>query len=157
MTGACHTFRPVPLDDVAAGQDVRLRVTGAFADTLGPILMQDDARVVEGTVVEDNGSGVMLEIPVTMGQAGVGSQTLSQRINIPSGALVDAEVKELSKPRTAAAVAILAGAATAIVISQFSGDSGGAPLPGPGGPLDDQVAPPFTTVSWSTIRALFGF
>ena len=134
-TSACHTFRPVIVDDLAPGQIVRARITSAFADSLSPILMRD-ARDFEGVVVENNDSAILMDIPVEQTLTGLRFETLSQRVDIPDAAFVDLEIKELNRGRTFGVVAGIVVAAGAFVLSQFNKQSGGASSGGPGGPAD---------------------
>ncbi len=155
-TAGCYTFQQASVSEVVPGQDVRLRVTGAFADSLGPLIMRTDARVVEGSVISEASDALLVEIPVDNELVGMRLETLSQRVEIPEEAFVDVEVKELSKPRTAGAVAVVAGVAAAIVITQFNDDSGGAQRPGPGQPVESRVSRPFFSVSLGFFKALLG-
>ena len=134
-TSACHTFRPVVVDELISGQTVRARITGAFSDSLSPILLRD-AREFEGVVIENAGSTVLMEIPVEQSLAGLRFETLSQRVEIPDAAFVGLEIKELDRARTFGAVALGVGALAGFVVAQFNKQSGGASGGGPGGPLD---------------------
>lgn len=134
-TSACHTFRPVTVAELTPGQTVRARITGAFADSLSPILMRD-ARNFEGVVVENGGSTVLMEIPVERTLAGLRLQTLSQRVEIPAAAFVDLDIKELDRGRTIGAVAIVVAAVGGFVLAQFNKQSGGGSGGGTGGPQE---------------------
>ena len=61
MLSGCYTFQAVAPGDLTPGQSVRVRITGAFADSVGPLLMRDDARVLEGSVIERSTSATLLE------------------------------------------------------------------------------------------------
>ena len=155
-SAGCYTFIPTTPGDVVPDQDVRLRVTGAFADSLGPLIQRPDARVVEGRAVATGPGSLTFEIPVGAPDVGTRGEPLRQRIQIPEGALLNVEVKTLSRPRTGVAAAAAIGGAVGLVIWQFGGDSGGAPMPGPGRPPEDIVTRPVLGVSWDLVRALFG-
>lgn len=150
----CHTFQPATIADLTPGEDVRARVTGAFADSLSAVL-SGDARVLEGSYVESNGSTVYIDVPVSSAYQGMRLQTLNQRIEVPATAFVDVERRELSRARTGLAIGAVLAAAGAILITQLSGDTGGGSLPGGGGPVDAIVGTPTTpsvslvpVVSW---------
>ena len=147
----CHTFQPVPVSELTPGEAVRARVTGAFSDSLSPILA-GDARVIEGSYVESNGSTVYLDVPVSSAYQGMRLQTLNQRIEVPVAAFVEMERKQLSKERTGLAVGSAVVAAAALVISQLSGEAGGGVRPGGGGPVDAVVSAPsaslVSALSW---------
>lgn len=148
-TSGCHTFQPTSLSELAPGEDVRARITGAFADSLSAIL-PGDARVVEGTFVEASGPAVFIDVPVTSSYQGMRLQTLNQRVEIPEDAFMDVERKRLSKSRTGFALGAVVAASAAIIIAQLSGDTGGGVPPGGGGPVDAVVATP----SVSLVHAL---
>ena len=155
-SAGCHTFRPAQLDEVVPGHDIRMRVTGAFADSLSSMLQRDDARVVEGTVVSERPQSLMLDITVSNELEGMRLETFNQRVEVPDAAFVDVEIKELSKPRTIGALAAVAGVATVVVISQFSGDSGGAQQPGPGRPVESTISIPLSSLPLRILGGLFG-
>lgn len=151
---ACHTFQPAAPGDLVPGQDVRVRITGAFADSVGPLLMRDDARILEGSVVERSSSTILLEVPVSQSLEGMRFQSLNQRVEIPDAAFVDVEIRQLSKGRSILAAGATAAIAAGIVIAQLNKDSGGGDLPGGGGPVESVVSMPgfslTTLVGWLT-------
>ena len=147
---ACHTFRPVATDQLTAGQAVRVRITGAYSDSLSAILLSDQ-RIFEGVVIENSGPSVLMEIPVQAAFEGMRFQTLSQRINVPKVAFVDLEMKEFSRSRSLAALAIGGAALGAIVVSQLNKTSGGDARPGSGGPNDAIVSLPLISLPVSAI------
>ncbi len=155
VSAGCYTFRPAAMDEIGPGQDVRMRVTGAFADSLGPLVMRPDARVFEGTVVADAPGSLMLDIPVPP-QVGVGREVVSQRVEVPEDAFVDLELKELSRARSVGVAALIGAAGAVIVIAQFSGDSGGADRPGTGQPVESIISIPLVDVPMRIARALLG-
>lgn len=155
-TTGCYTFRPASADEIGVGEDVRLRITGEFSDSLAPLLGRSDARVVEGEVVMDEPSSVMLQVPVNRQMAGMRLETFNQRVEIPENAFVDVEIRELSKPRTIGTIAAVTGAAAVIVITQFAGDNGGGDLPGTGQPVEQTAARPWFSVSLGALASLFG-
>lgn len=144
----CHTFQPTTLSELVPGENVRATVTGAFADSLG-VMLGNDSREVEGAFVETQGSSVYLDVPVTAQYVGMRLETLNQRIEVPSAVFVDLERKELSKGRTALALGAITAVATALIVTQLSGDTGGGARPGGGGPVDAVVTTP--SVSLTTI------
>jgi len=149
----CHTFQPTAIDEVAPGQAIRARVTGAYSDTLSAVLQRTDAREVEGRVVERIGTSMLLEVPVSRSLEGMRFQTLNQRIEIPDGAIQVVETKELDRLRTFGAAGIGAAIVIAIVVNQLSGETGGGDIPGPGSPSDGVVSAdlfrvPVTALGW---------
>jgi hypothetical protein len=138
----CYTFQPTSAEGIGPGQDVRVRVTGAFADSLGPLLMRDDARVIEGPIVAGDPTSVLMDVAVSSGLQGIRMETLNQRVEIPRNVMVDVETKELSKGRTYGLIAVAVAAGAAIAIAQLSGDSGGGNPPGGGGPVEAVIDAP---------------
>lgn len=138
----CYTFQPASPQELAPGQSVRVRITGAFSDSVGPLLMLDDARVLEGAVIERSASATLLEVPVSQGLQGMRFRTLNQRVEIPDAAFVDVETRQLSKGRTFIAAGGAVAIAAAIVVAQLNKDSGGGDIPGGGGPEESIVSMP---------------
>ena len=146
-TSACHTFRPVVIDELTAGQNIRARITGAFSDSLSPILLRD-AREFEGIVVENSGSSLLMEIPVDQRLAGLRFETLSQRVEIPAAEFLDLEIKELDRGRTVLAIGFVVAAVGGFVLAQLNKRSGGGSSSGPGGPQDAIFPVPIGGISW---------
>lgn len=131
--------------EVVPGQTVRARITGEFSDSLSPILMRD-AREFEGTVVENDGSSILMEIRVNQTLTGMRFETLSQRVVIPAAAFLDLEIKELDRRRTVAAIALGVAAVGGFVLAQLNKQSGGGSSGGPGGPQDILLPLPILSV-----------
>jgi len=145
MASGCYSLQPIDVASLAPGQIVNARITGAFADSLGPIL-QRDARTFEGSVVEASGSSVFLDVAVSSGYQGMQLKTLSQRIEVPRSAFVEVSSKELSRSRTFMALGALAAVSSGLVISQLNSSTGGAERPGQGGPVESRVPGPSFSV-----------
>lgn len=150
VLAGCHTFQPTSADTVVPGERVRVRVTGAFSDTLASVLQRDDARIFEATVVSETGSSLFLDVPIQQELRGMRFETLNQRVEVPTSAFVDLETKRLDKGRTLMAGGVLAAALGTFVAIELSKESGGGTLPGgPGGPVDAIVSfEPWRAISW---------
>jgi hypothetical protein len=136
----CHTFQPASPGDLVPGQSVRVRVTGAYSDSLAPILQRDDSRVFEGVVASREASSFLLDVPVQHSLQGMSFETLSQRVEVPTSALIEVETRQLHKGRTIAAVGVAAAVVGTVVAYQLSKDSGGGSIPGGGGPVESVVS-----------------
>lgn len=149
-TAGCHTYQPASVETVAPGERVRVRVTGAFSDSLATILQRDDARTFEATVVSDTDTSMFLDVPVQQELRGMRFETLNQRVEVPTSAFVDVETKRLDKGRSLLAGGVLAAAIGTFVVIELSKESGGGNLPGnPGGPVDAIVSwNPWGALSW---------
>lgn len=126
--GGCYHYLPSSPQEVVAGQAVRLRLTGDEAAKYTDLRLSDP-RLLEGTVVDRSGSGVMLDATVGVNNAETGSRALTQRLNIPLAGVLDVELKELDRTKTSFLVggsAVLAG----LVIGKVSGAFGGSETPG---------------------------
>jgi hypothetical protein len=145
IVSGCHTFQPTSIAELTPGQDIRVRVSGAFSDSLSSIV-PGDSRSMEGAFVESTETSVFMDVPVTSEYEGMRLQTLSQRIEIPAGELLDIEWKQLSGSRTGIAVGTVVALASAIVIGQLSGDKGGGSPPGVPGPVDYMTATPSLSI-----------
>ncbi len=155
-TAGCHTFTPTRLSDVTPGQEVRVRVSGAWSDTLSAVLLTDDARVVEGAVIDVSSNAAMLEVPVNTELRGMRMESVAQRIEVPAGEIVDVELKELSKARTFGALGAVGIVLGTLVVSQLNQDSGGQNPPGGGGPEDAIVTFPLLRVPIGLLGGLLG-
>lgn len=144
----CHTFQPTSVDELLPGQAVRARVTGAFSDSLGTLLLREDAREFEAVVVDGTGTSVFLDVPVQPGMTTFRGQALAQRVEIPQDAFVEVEVKELDRARTFGMVAAVGVVIGSLVIAELTSGTGGADRPGPGGPVDAIISLPIAGLSW---------
>ena len=118
VLGGCYSHRPVTLDEVTAGDDIRVRVTAREMDRLEAEVPLPD-RVFRGTVVGAE-SGLLLQVPVPGSEAGPTSAgPLFNRIRVAPDGLVEVEVRELDRVRTFGLVAAAAAVATAVGIAAF--------------------------------------
>ena len=154
--GACHTYQPMPVRELAPGSDVRVRLSGAYADSLAPVLQRDDARVLEGKIVGSAGSSVLLEVPVEQSLRGMRLQTLNQRVEIPETALLETERKRLDRGRTFLAVGAAAAVVGTFVVIQLTKESGGSGNPGTGGPVEAVVSTDVLGSLLGGVRFLLG-
>ncbi len=138
-TAGCYTFQPTSATDLTVGQTVRARVAGAWADSLDAVI-QRDARIFEGTVVEDRGSALLMEIPIHVEGGARTPGALNQRVEIPDAAFLELELKTLDRRRTGMAAGVVAIAAGAFVLQQLNGRSGGEPDFGGPGPVEAILA-----------------
>ena len=107
----CYTYAPLETSNLAAGMDVRARVSSQMARELSPLLGSPDPRLLNGKVIAA-GDTLVLEVPSVL-QAEVGSsvQTLHQRVSIPRPALLEIESRTLDRYKTG----MLAGAAGLVI------------------------------------------
>ena len=143
----CHAYRPASLSDLHSGARVRALLTQDQYEDLDEYLLGGD-RVVEGTVVEVDPAGVLLEVPVVTIAEGIRVESLSQRLRIPAGGMADVELRSLDRTRTYALAGVIGAALGAIVWDQFARRARrGTEVP-PGPPEEDRVVViqiPFST------------
>lgn len=108
LSAGCYTYRPVDFDEVRVDSDVRARLTARQVDELNGVL-PSESRVIEGRVLEENGSSYLLLVPVLAELRGARIETINQRLDIPRSGIVELEMRELDRLRTG--IAIGAGAA----------------------------------------------
>lgn len=132
VSAGCYKYAPIDPAELTVGSQARARVTLEQAATIGEITGSGD-RVVAGEVVGLDDGSILLSVPTASVNAGLGTQLLFQRVNIPRTGIVEIETRRLDRARTGALVGIAAIAATYIVASQFIAaddpDGGGKPQP----------------------------
>jgi hypothetical protein len=132
--GGCYHYLPSSPQEVAQGQAVRLRLTADEAAKYADLRL-GDPRLLEGTVADRSGSGVMLDATVGVNDATTGSRALTQRLNVPFSGVVEVELKVVDRTKTGFLVgggAIIAG----LAIAKAGGAFGGNDVP----PIDNPEA-----------------
>lgn len=109
--GGCYHYTTVPLDTLAPSQEVRVRVTGEQADRLEEATAGQVSRVVEGRVAQLLAETLLLDVNLSLPQAGTRSMDLAQRVDLPFSAILEVEERGFSRGRTGA----LVGGAAALV------------------------------------------
>ena len=123
LTAGCYTYSEVPVQNAAPGASVRARVSGTEADRLEAVLGRD-GRVLEGSVVENNGEELLLAVRSATTAAGTSTDRLYQRLTIPGSEIVELEARRIDPWRTAGVVAVGVGlAAYVAVVALQEGDS----------------------------------
>ena len=127
LLAGCYTYSPIEVAAVAPGMEVRARVSAATAAQLAPSLGMSDARLLSGSVVDQQAEGLTLKVAsVPVGTIGA-PEGLFQQILITRGELLELESKQLDNTRTRLAIgAGVVGAAVvaaAILRGHGSGES----------------------------------
>jgi hypothetical protein len=125
LVAGCYTYAPVQSSALSAGTGVRARVSATAAERVAPLLGVSDARVLTGTLIDNQSGTLIVEVP-TIAQAAVGptGQTLNQRISIAPGDLVEIESRKLDRQRTAVVVGVAAFVAASATIAALKGGPG---------------------------------
>jgi hypothetical protein len=117
LIAGCYTYAPVQSSTLAPGTGVRARVSATAAERVAPLLGVSDARVLTGTLIDNQSGTLIVEVPA-LAQAAIGTsgQTLNQRISITPGDLVEIESRKLDRQRTALLVgaAVIVGASATV-------------------------------------------
>ena len=104
---------------------VRARVSSTAAERVAPLLGMSDARVLTGTLVDNQSGTLIVEVP-TIAQAtvGTGGQALYQRISIAPSDLVELESRKLDRKRTGIVVGAAAIVGGSVAIAALKGGPG---------------------------------
>jgi hypothetical protein len=121
----CYAYAPVDPVAVRPGTGVRVRVSGAGADRLAPLLGTGHTRVLSGTLVDARADTMIVQVP-TVVQAGVAGslETLHQRVSIPRSDMVELETRRLDRLRTGLAAGSAAFLIASVVARALEGDRG---------------------------------
>jgi hypothetical protein len=108
---ACYSYVTVPPGGAKVGERVRVRVSGAEAERLEPLL-GGTARNFEGELLEQGDTNIALRVALPMQlESGVHGEQAQQRIVISRADLQDIELRRLDKLRTS----LLLGGGVAVV------------------------------------------
>jgi len=117
LVAGCYTYAPVQSSTLAPGTGVRARVSATAAERVAPLLGVSDARVLTGTLIDNQSGTLIVEVP-TLASLTVGSsgQTLNQRISITPSDLVEIESRRLDRQRTGLVIgaAVIVGASATV-------------------------------------------
>jgi hypothetical protein len=143
LLAGCYAYAPIKPGRVQPGTNVRVRVSGAAAERLAPLLGASDARLLSGRLVENRADTMIVEVPtITQASIGTSIEQLHQRLSIPRAELLELETRRLDRWRTAALVGSAAIIVGAVVIRAINGEPGAGNTPGGGGPPEARVPLP---------------
>ncbi len=125
LLAGCYTYAPVPSSSLSPGTGVRARVSATAAERVAPLLGVSDARVLTGTLIDNQSGTLIVEVP-TLAQAsvGTGGQSLNQRISIAPTDLVEIESRKLDRQRTGLVVGVAAIVAASATVAALKGGPG---------------------------------
>jgi hypothetical protein len=125
LSAGCYHYSSVETTGLEAGSGVRARISPAAAERIAPLLGTRGQRVLTGTVVDRNSSGLIVEVPTAAQQGIEGStQTLYQRITLAPADVVEIERRTLDTRKTALIVGGVTAVALSVVIKQMRGGPG---------------------------------
>jgi len=123
----CYSYHVVPVNEVAPGQEVRIRISAAEAVRLGELIDRGD-RSLDGRLLENTDSQVVLGISSVAQTTALTavqdpSGQLFQRIAVPREGLLELEVRTLDKKRTGIVVGLLAAISATVAYTQLDHQS----------------------------------
>jgi len=140
LLAGCHHYVPVPVESLSPGSDIRARITADEATRLQPLLLRDDARVLEGLFLERRNESVLVQVPVVNELRGIRMETLHQRIDVPVTSILEMELREIDRGKTGLALGAGTVVIVALVINSLR-DSGSSDRDGPLPPPDEIRGP----------------
>lgn len=132
LLSGCFHYRPVEPGVVPVGDEVRVLLTREGAAALPQEVPDLSGMAVRGKVMSREGDRLLLRVPVAVQREGLLTRELGRDVAIPSAQIVRVERRELSRGRTALAIAGGLGTAAALWASLGEGRSeGGSGRPEP--------------------------
>jgi hypothetical protein len=132
LLGGCHAYAPSSLTQLHPGDRVRTLLTQEQFEEFDEHLFGGD-RLIEGTVVEADPAGMLLEVPVVTVTEGIRVESFSQRLRIPAPGMADVEIRSLARGKTYTLVGAVGAVLGAIAWDQLRGsrrgDSTAPPVP----------------------------
>lgn len=131
---ACYAYTPVDDGRPEAGSEVRLRLNDEGADRVAGQTVFSKRTVLEGRIVEDRVSELLVFISRPARRAFVSGGRRSDTVSVPLTGIEAVELKQVETGKTAAlfgGVAVGLGLIAGVLVS--GGGSGGAPPGDDGG------------------------
>ena len=107
LLSGCYTYRPAELGEIRPDSRVRVTVSAERAVALEPV-MRDVRRQFVATYLGEQGSSLLMAVPLLGPSPGTATRSVHNRVDIPRADVVALEARELSKWRTAAVAGVLA-------------------------------------------------
>lgn len=124
LLSGCFGYRGMEPGVVPVGEEVRVHLTRQGVADL-PEIPERSGSVVRGRVTRREGDRLVLRVPVALQQDGLLTRELGREVAIEAGQIERLERRELSRGRTALAVAGGLGAAAMLWASLEGGRSEG--------------------------------
>ena len=124
LLGGCHAYAPSSLTQLHPGDRVRTLLTQEQFEEFDEHLFGGD-RLIEGTVVEADPAGMLLEVPVVTVTEGIRVESFSQRLRIPAPGMADVEIRSLARGKTYTLVGAVGAVLGAIAWDQLRGSRRG--------------------------------
>ena len=137
LAGACHHYAPSSVAALRPGDRVRTLLTQEQLREFDEVLPVGE-RTMEGTVVEADSGGMLLEVPLLTVAEGIRVASYHQRLRIPAPGVADVEVRSLARGKTLALAGIAVAVVGAVAWEQFGRARGGGTNP-PDPPAEDGI------------------
>ncbi len=125
----CYSWRPVEMEQVVPGDQLRVELTRAAAAALPSGAFPLGGNTLRGDVAPGGGSPLVLRVPVGEAREGIVSRTLRQEVEVSPSHVVQLRRRSFEPARTGLSVA--GGAALAVLLFQAFGDVENEPDPDP--------------------------
>ena len=123
---ACFSYVAAPPSGARVGERVRIRVSGAQAERLEPVLGMTD-RNIEGDLLEQLDSSITLGVPLpAVSASGIPAARPQQRIVVPRADVQEVELRRLDKLRTSLLIGGAVAGVAAIAVAKGSSLLGGS-------------------------------
>lgn len=132
----CYVYRSADVSEAPMGARVRARLAPAEAARLEAFTVEG-TRALDGRVEEVVGDSVMMAVTVHSELQGNRIRNLEQRVQVERSSIIDLELRQLDRGRTAFLVGI--GGAVVISAALLKARNTGTVNPGPQLPPDDAV------------------
>lgn len=143
---ACFSYVAVPPSGARVGERVRVRVSGAQAERLEPVLGLTD-RNIEGDLLEQADSSITLGVPLPVAvTSGIPTARPQQRIVVPRADVQEVELRRLDRLRTSLLIGGTVAAVAAIAVAKGSSLLGGSGATG--SPNESRVPRGVPLVMW---------
>lgn len=124
VASGCYSYSAVPVSTAPVGEPVRVRLSGAEAERLEPVLGFTD-REIEGQLLEQSDSSIVLSVALPLpATSGSTLERAHQRIIIPRSDLQELQRRHLDKTRTS----LLVGAGVVAVSAIIAASTGAVEL-----------------------------
>ena len=137
LAGACHHYAPSSLAELGPGDRVRTLLTLEQLQEFDEVLPVGE-RTIEGTVVQADSGGMLIEVPLLTVAEGIRLESYHQRLRIPAPGVADVEVRSLARGKTFALAGVAGVVVGAVVWEQFGRARRGSTNP-PDPPNEDGI------------------
>lgn len=131
-TSGCYAYIPIAPQEAAPGDAVRFRLTPEEAARYQDLRLANP-RLIEGTLVQEGETEMVLDAHVGRAGAAEGSRLLVQEVSIPRAEILEVELRKLDGTKTGLVVAGgIVAIATVVAVSgggSGSDDGGGTDIP----------------------------